>query len=54
MNLLYNLAINAYATGVRLASHRNRKAALMLAGQANTFNILTEKILNPDGLPRAR
>lgn len=43
MNLLYNLAINAYATGVRLASHRNRKVALMLAGQANTFNILTER-----------
>lgn len=48
MNFFYNLGISAYRAGVRVASLRNRKAQLMLRGQARTFNKLRRK-LNPEG-----
>ena len=46
MNIIYNLAISAYAAGVKAVSGRNKKAALMLAGQARTFDMLKESIGN--------
>ena len=46
MNIIYNLAISAYAAGVKAVSGRNKKAALMLAGQARTFDMLKERIGN--------
>ena len=44
MNIFYNLAISAYALGAKLIAHRNKKAALMVEGQARTFETLKEKI----------
>ena len=44
MNIIYNAAISLYATAVRVASVRNRKAKLMVAGQACTFDILGKYI----------
>lgn len=44
MNPLYNLGIALYSAAVRVASLRNRKARLMLAGQRHTPEILREKI----------
>ena len=44
MNIIYNAAIALYATAVRVASVRNRKAKLMVAGQSCTFDILGKYI----------
>lgn len=44
MNFIYNAAVALYATAVRVASVRNRKAKLMVAGQACTFDILGKYI----------
>lgn len=44
MNFIYDTAISLYSAGVRIASCRNRKAKLMLAGQAQTFGILEKQI----------
>ncbi len=48
MDMLYNFGISAYKTAVRLASVNNRKARLMLDGQARTFDYLREQ-LDPAG-----
>ena len=48
MNTLYNFGIKAYRAAVRLASVKNRKARLMLQGQARTFDVLRER-LSPAG-----
>lgn len=47
MNLLYNSGIRLYRLGARLVSSRNRKAALMLDGQARSFGHL-EAHLEPE------
>ena len=44
MNPLYNLAISSYRLAVKLAAHKNEKAAKMLAGQARTFPTLSQAI----------
>ena len=48
MDFLYNLGISGYKTAVRLASVKNRKARLLLDGQARTFDYLRER-LDPAG-----
>lgn len=48
MDPLYNIGISAYKLAVRLASVKNRKARLMLAGQAKTFDYLRQQ-LDPEG-----
>lgn len=48
MNLLYNMGIGAYRLAVKAASLSNRKAQLMLEGQAQTMDRLRDKI-EPDG-----
>lgn len=45
MGLIYNAAIAAYRLGVKIASRRNHKAALMLAGQARTFQQLKSMVV---------
>ena len=40
MDPLYNFGIRSYKAAVRLASIKNRKARLMLKGQARTFEKL--------------
>ena len=44
MNPLYNLAIRLYSMAVKLASLRNNKAKLMIAGQSETFDTLARNI----------
>ena len=44
MNLIYNLGIQAYGLGASIAAIRNRKARMMLAGQARTYKRLKEKL----------
>ncbi|MDD5869920.1 MAG: glycosyltransferase N-terminal domain-containing protein [Bacteroidales bacterium] len=44
MNPLYNIAIRLYSTAVKLASLRNNKAKLMIAGQGETFDTLARNI----------
>ena len=44
MDLFYNLGIRAYKTAVRIASIKNRKARLMLHGQAHTMAKLQQAI----------
>lgn len=48
MNPLYNFAISAYRTAVRIASVRNDKAKRMLQGHAETFGILKNNIGEKD------
>lgn len=48
MNLLYHLGIDAYKLAVQIASVRNKKARLMLKGQAKTFKLL-RGCLAPEG-----
>ncbi len=48
MDLLYNIGIGAYRLAVKAASLRNRKARLMLEGQAQTMDRLRDNI-EPDG-----
>ena len=45
MNFFYNTGIAAYKLAVQLVSSRNRKAKLMLEGQARTFDYLRETIV---------
>lgn len=49
-NILYDLAMTAYAGGIRVAASRNRKAALMASGRRQTLTRLKEA-LNPDDRP---
>lgn len=44
MNFLYNTGIKAYKLAVKIVSPWNRKAKLMLDGQARTFDYLSEKV----------
>ena len=44
MNPLYNLGISLYSAAVGIAALKNEKARLMKAGQAQTFDILREKV----------
>lgn len=44
MNFLYNIGIAAYKLAVKLVSPRNRKAKLMLEGQAKTMGYLRERL----------
>lgn len=48
MDILYNIGILTYKGAVRLASLKNPKARLLLAGQAQTFDYLRNR-LNPSG-----
>lgn len=48
MDFFYNIGISAYKLAVRLASVKNRKARLMLDGQARTFDYLRQQ-LDPQG-----
>lgn len=48
MNPLYNFAISAYKTAVKIASTRNDKARRMLQGHAETFDILGKNIGEKD------
>lgn len=48
MDFIYNTGISAYKLAVRLASARNRKAKLLLDGQARTIDYLRHR-LNPEG-----
>ena len=48
MDPIYNIGISAYKLAVRLASVKNRKARLMLDGQAKTFDYLSQQ-LDPAG-----
>ena len=49
MDFLYNLGISGYKTAVRLASVKNRKARLLLDGQARTFDYLRERLDSAGG-----
>lgn len=51
MNPLYNIGINAFATGARVASHRSPKIKKMLIGQRDTLTDLKHRrlALAPDG-----
>lgn len=44
MNSFYNIAISAYSLAVKAVAKRNPKAAKMLAGQAQTIDILRNEI----------
>lgn len=44
MDLIYNLGISAYKLAARIASVRNHKAKLMLAGQSRTYKLLKQRI----------
>ncbi|MBO4870997.1 MAG: 3-deoxy-D-manno-octulosonic acid transferase [Muribaculaceae bacterium] len=48
MDPLYNFGIRAYKAAVKLASHKNNKAKLMVKGQAQTFEHLRQR-LDPAG-----
>ncbi|MFI3240229.1 MAG: glycosyltransferase N-terminal domain-containing protein [Bacteroidales bacterium] len=45
MGLIYNTAIAVYKLGVKIASRKNRKAALMLSGQSRTFQQLKDMVV---------